>query len=179
MKMTKSLVLIAALAVVSASSFAADVTGYTASDSKSASINGGNSQNITFTSPDKQTVNYEGSYTIRNVPSVNGPPLTTSNDTCMGSSSGSVNAPGIGIGIGSTWVDDNCKRLKNSRELWNMGMKGAAMALMCGDPQNREALEITGYVCPQTEQEQKRKANGQAAAGPDLNDPIIRARLGK
>ena len=111
-----------------------------------------NQQNITFTSPPTttQNVNYSGSYTVKNVPSVNGPNLTTSNDTCMGSSSGSLNIAGFGIGGGSTWVDPNCKMLKNSRELWNMGMKAASLALMCGDPDNRAALELTGFVCPQT-----------------------------
>lgn len=118
--------------------------------SDSAATNQGNNQNITFTSPGSTTSKTElsGTQTIKNVPSVSGPPLTTSNDTCMGSTSGSLNFAGLGLGGGSTWVDNNCKRLKNARELWNMGMKGAGMALMCKDPENREALESTGYVCP-------------------------------
>ena len=58
---------------------------------------------------------------------------------------------GGGLGGGSSWVDTNCKLLKNSRELWNMGMKAAALALMCNDPANKEALELTGFICPQTE----------------------------
>jgi hypothetical protein len=65
----------------------------------------------------------------------------------MGSTSGSVNAPGIGLGFGTTYKDVNCVRLKNSRELWNMGMKAAAMEIMCMDPDNRAALEVTGYEC--------------------------------
>ncbi len=88
--------------------------------------------------------------TIKNTPSVSGPNLTTSNDTCMGSTSGSFNIAGLGFGGGSSWVDDNCKMLKNSRELWNMGMKAASLALMCNDKANKEALELTGYECPQT-----------------------------
>ena len=109
-------------------------------------------------------VHYSGSQTIKNVPSVSGPPLTTSNDTCMGSTSGSFNIAGLGIGGGSTWTDTNCKRLKNSRELWNMGMKGASMALMCMETENRAALEMTGYVCPQTEQANKEAAAKKASA---------------
>jgi hypothetical protein len=54
---------------------------------------------------------------------VNGPNLTTSNDTCMGSSSGSANGPGFGVSFGTTWTDEHCKRLKMSRELWNKGMR--------------------------------------------------------
>jgi len=125
--------------------------------------------------------------TIKNTPAVLGPNLVSSNDTCMGSTSGSANVPGIGIGFGTSWVDENCKMLKNSREMWNMGMKAAALALMCNDKANKEALELTGFVCPQTERDNKAKA---AAAQPATNvqtsstsdytgtDPVVRARLG-
>lgn len=111
----------------------------------------GNEQNINFITPgvteSTQRVKYSGTQTIKNTPSVSGPPLTTSNDTCMGSTSGSVNIAGLGIGGGSTWTDTNCKRLKNARELWNMGMKAASMALLCKDADNKEALEATGFDC--------------------------------
>jgi len=122
----------------------------------------------------RQEVIQSGTSTIKNVPSVNGPPLVSSNDTCMGSTSGSVNAPGIGVSLGTTWTDQNCKMLKNSRELWNMGMKAAALALMCTDPANREALELTGFKCP------VREAGKQVlqADGERYTDPIVRARLG-
>jgi hypothetical protein len=85
---------------------------------------------------------------IRNTPSMFGPALVSSNDTCMGSTSGSVAAPGLGIGFGTAWVDENCKMLKNSQALWNMGLKAAAIALMCNDEKINEALEITGFKCP-------------------------------
>lgn len=85
---------------------------------------------------------------IKNTPSMFSPPLISSNDTCMGSTSGSVAAPGLGIGFGTAWVDDNCKMLKNSQALWNMGFKAASIALMCNDDKIKEALEITGYTCP-------------------------------
>ena len=122
-------------------------SGSTAS-SRSNSTNAGNAQNITFTNPADSTTTLNGSTTIRNVPAMGTTLLTTSNDTCMGSTSGSVVMAGFGIGGGSTYVDDDCKRLKNSRELWNMGMKAASLALMCDDDNNRRALEVTGYACP-------------------------------
>lgn len=126
---------------------------------------------------------------IKNTPSVSGPALTSSNDTCMGSTSGSLNIAGLGIGGGTSWVDGNCKMLKNSRELWNMGMKGAALALMCTDAANREALELTGFECPQTTRT-KTKVKvatvtptvtpqvATAIAPGEYTDPFIRARLG-
>lgn len=121
-----------------------------------AATNAGNNQSITVEASQplaRTETEISGTQTLKNTPSVSGPPLTTSNDTCMGSASGSANAPGIGISFGKTYTDANCVRLKNARELWNMGMKAAAMALMCGDADNREALEITGYKCPERKKE--------------------------
>jgi hypothetical protein len=104
-------------------------------------------------------VDYKGEYTLKNVPSVSGPQLTTSNDTCMGSSSGSANGPGFGISFGTTWTDEQCKRLKMSRELWNKGMKAASLAIDCMDAGAREALEMTGTKCPQSMTAEERRAS--------------------
>jgi len=156
--------------------------------SRAAAVNAGNEQNILFLSPSKTEANvhYSGTQTLKNVPSVNGPNLTTSNDTCMGSTSGSINAAGFGIGLGTTWTDDNCVMLKNSRELWNMGMKAASMALMCTDIRTRRALQVTGFQCPNTlAGEPLPVAAAPSAAAPvasgygqQYTDPYIRARLG-
>lgn len=108
---------------------------------------------------------------IENTPSVSGPSLTTSNDTCMGSTSGSINIAGLGIGGGTSWTDKNCVMLKNARELWNMGMKSAAMARMCHDDLNREALELTGFVCAQTARDQR------IAAGVGTEDDVHNAAI--
>lgn len=76
------------------------------------------------------------------------PPISSSNDTCMGSSSAGVSTVSIGVSMGTTWRDENCVMLKNSRELWNMGFKNAAIARMCMDPNNAMALEVAGITCP-------------------------------
>lgn len=76
------------------------------------------------------------------------PALASSNDTCMGSSSLGGSAVAFSFSVGSTWVDENCVMLKNAREIWNMGFKGAALARLCMDPLNKEALEATGIKCP-------------------------------
>ena len=133
------------------------VTTTSVGKAQSSVYNGNNNGNITFqgsTYPTEttQNVNYSGTQTVKNVPGVNAPPLVSSNDTCMGSSSGGVGVAGFGLSIGSTWADTNCKMLKNSRELWNMGMRGAALARMCMDAENKEALELSGFTCPAKEQ---------------------------
>ena len=93
------------------------------------------------------------------------PALTSSNDTCMGSTSMGASAANFGISFGSSWTDKNCLMLKNAREIWNMGFKGAALARLCMDDLNREALESTGINCPQ-------RKNSGAAAGHDATDGI-------
>ena len=113
---------------------------------------------------------------VRNTPNAGIANLTSSNDTCMGSVTAGGSAPGIGLSFGTTYKDDNCVMLKNSRELWNMGMKAAALALMCTDKANRDALEVTGYTCPQTEKANKERVS--TATQPQYTDPIVRARMG-
>ena len=119
--------------------------------------------------------------TVKNTPGIVGSALVSSNDTCMGSVSVGGSGPGFSIGVGTTYTDDNCKMLKNSRELWNMGMKAASLALMCTNTANREALELTGFECPQTTKakaeadKSKKVADAQPA---EVTDPIVRARLG-
>lgn len=139
--------------------------------------NAGNNQSIVVEASqplERQEIVSSGTTTLKNVPSVSGPPLTTSNDTCMGSSSGSANGPGFGVSLGTTWADANCKLLKNSRELWNMGMKAAALALLCTDEDNRKALELTGFECPKP----KKAEVVAATANEQYTDPIVRNRLG-
>ena len=76
-------------------------------------------------------------------------PLSSSNDTCMGSSSGGAAGPGFSFSVGSTWTDKNCVMLKNAREMWNMGLKDASFARLCMDENNREAIKLAGGTCPQ------------------------------
>ena len=173
-----------ALSLMSASAFAGDLTG---AGSQSGSIAGSqssnNGSNINFDGtviPKDTTVHQtvDGTQTLKNTPSVSGPSLTTSNDTCMGSASGSANGPGFGLSFGKTYKDENCIMLKNSRELWNMGMKAAAMARLCMDPDNKAALEMTDFKCPQTVAAEKKAATNNQVAQSEPTDPIVRRRMG-
>jgi hypothetical protein len=168
-----------ALMTLSMSAFAQTAANNNSNSSTTTSAQG-NSQAVTFTSPGTVTstqnlntsgtsrniVEYTGDYTIKNVPSVTGPNLTTSNDTCMGSTSGGANGAGFGVSFGSTWTDEHCKRLKMSRELWNKGMKAASLAMDCMDPGAKAALEMTGTKCPQsmTVAERREAFGAQASA---------------
>lgn len=97
----------------------------------------------------KATVDYGGSYTVKNVPSTIAPSLTTTlSDTCMGSVSGGISAVGWGFSGGTTMVDEACVRRLDSREFRAMGMNDVALALLCQSDANRKAVEATGRSCP-------------------------------
>lgn len=151
--------------------------------SAASSVNAGNNQYVIFNGPEKSEakVEYSGTQTVKNVPSVGGPPLTSSNDTCMGSTSGSVNVAGFGGSYGTTWTDENCVMLKNSREMWNMGFRAAALARMCMDELNRDAFDLTDLECPQVKREKSKKVTNTASNSvehPEVTDPIVRQRMG-
>jgi hypothetical protein len=109
-----------------------------------AANNAGNNQAITFTSP------ADSHSTLKSAPPVSAPPLTSSNDTCMGSISAGGAVVGLGVTIGSTYESESCVALKEGRELWNWGLRDAALARLCMLPRVKEAVEITGRECPQT-----------------------------
>lgn len=204
MKKVIAILALMASATAFAQTSTANTTVETNSQAISGSSNDGNSQTIVFEAQDNTEATREAgaadisvalinaaaardiagtTAVIRNTPSVNGSPLVSSNDTCMGSASGAVNGPGFGVALGKTYTDDNCVMLKNSRELWNMGMKAASLALMCNDSKNKEALELTGFECPQTTKA-KQAAAPQASATPAVsvngytgNDQIVIDRM--
>jgi len=70
------------------------------------------------------------------------------NDTCTVSYSAAVQTQILGVSGGGHIRDMNCERLKNSKTLYNMGMKVAAVALMCQDESVYKAMEMAGTPCP-------------------------------
>ncbi len=74
--------------------------------------------------------------------------LGSADDTCMGSSSAGGQGAAFGFSLGSTWTDENCKMLKNARELKSQGHHTAAKARLCMDNDNALAFELAGEPCP-------------------------------
>lgn len=99
------------------------------------------------------------------------PAIVSSNDTCMGSTSIAGAAASFGFSAGTTWTDTNCVMLKNSREMWNMGFKGAALARLCMDPLNKEAFEATGINCPPRKGAEDSNAQAKSGIGGFNEDP--------
>jgi hypothetical protein len=70
------------------------------------------------------------------------------NDLCSTGSSGSVQTQVFGVSSGGTIRDLNCERLKLSKTLYDMGMKVAAVAVMCQDERVFTAMLNAGTPCP-------------------------------
>ena len=62
-------------------------------------------------------------------------------DMCVGSTSSSVSAMGIGLSHAETVKDTNCELIKLARELKGMGMPAVALALLSQDARVAMALE--------------------------------------
>ena len=77
------------------------------------------------------------------------PTINTSNsDLCTFGVAGAVQTQILGISTGTQFTDDNCERLKNSKTLYDMGMKVAAVSLMCQDTRVFDAMMNAGTPCP-------------------------------
>lgn len=133
----------------------------------------------------KTTVDYGGSYEIKNVPSTIAPSLTTTlSDTCMGSVSAGISAVGWGLSGGTTMVDEACVRRLDSREFRAMGMNDVALALLCQSAANRKAVEATGRACPNSAPAQAQTPGvttysvGSPQSAGEYTDPIVRRRMG-
>jgi hypothetical protein len=70
------------------------------------------------------------------------------NDLCTTGTSGSVQTQILGISSGGTVRDMNCERLKNAKTLYDMGMKVAAVSVMCQDRRVFDAMWNAGTPCP-------------------------------
>ena len=70
------------------------------------------------------------------------------NDTCTTSISGAVQTQIVGIAGGTHVRDMNCEALKLSKTLYNMGMKVAAVSLLCQDERVYRSMEMAGTPCP-------------------------------
>ena len=82
-------------------------------------------------------------------PSAISPSINSSNsDLCTVGVSGAVQTQILGISAGKTVRDMNCEKLKNAKTLYDMGMKVAAVSVMCQDPRIFSAMMQAGTPCP-------------------------------
>ena len=118
------------------------------------SITGGYTSSATNTyqsgSSNNTTTTNNTTSNIRSAPPTAAAPNVTNSgsDVCLAGASGGIQTFGLGVSGGKSFRDRNCERIKLSRELNNLGMKVAAVAILCQDERVFEAMEQAGTPCP-------------------------------
>ncbi len=104
---------------------------------------------ITQSTSDSRSVS-ESTTTVKSPPpSAISPAITVINsDICVTAASGAVQTQILGVSMGITERDYNCERLKLSRSLYDMGMKVAAVSVMCQDRRVFDSMMAAGTPCP-------------------------------
>ena len=72
----------------------------------------------------------------------------SNSDLCTIGVAGAVQTQILGISAGTTFTEENCLRLKNAKTLYDMGMKVAAVSVMCQDQGVFDAMMHAGTPCP-------------------------------
>lgn len=79
--------------------------------------------------------------TVRNVPGIVAPGLAAAGlETCLGSVSGGGAFVGTGFSFGTTVPDPGCAARLDARTLWSFGLKKAAVARLCLNPDINHAM---------------------------------------
>ena len=118
--------------------------GYTTTNNNTYS--GG--QTNTTTSTTTNTTNNTGQDT-RVTSMASAPSMSAySQDLCIVGISGGVSTIGLGISGGTYVTDENCERIKLSKTLSDLGMKVAAVSILCQDERVFFAMEQSGTPCP-------------------------------
>lgn len=82
-------------------------------------------------------------------PSAISPGVTViNNDICTVGISGAVQTQILGLSGGGTVRDTNCERIKLAKNLYDMGMKVAAVSTLCQDERVFAAMQNAGTPCP-------------------------------
>ena len=107
-------------------------------------------QPIVTDSTNRSTTTSTSETTVKSPPpTAVAPAITTiNNDVCAVAASGAVQTQILGFSMGSTMRDMNCERIKLSKNLYDMGMKVAAVATLCQDERVFSAMLAAGTPCP-------------------------------
>jgi DNA polymerase III alpha subunit (gram-positive type) len=103
-----------------------------------------NTNNSTSNSSQKVTQRVKSPPPSAVAPSI----MSYSQDLCTTGASSAVQTQFFGVSSGRSVRDPNCERLKLSKGLYDMGMKVAAVALLCEDSRVWRSMMQAGSPCP-------------------------------
>ena len=76
--------------------------------------------------------------------------MSNGNESCLQSITGGLQLIGVGVSSGKYTQDNECNRRRDAITLSNMGMKVAAVSLMCQNPSVWRAMFMSATPCPIT-----------------------------
>ena len=83
------------------------------------------------------------------VPSAMAPSMSAfSQDVCAVPISAAGNLGFISLSGGTVLLDENCVKIKLAKTLNDLGLKVAAVSVLCQDPKVWDAMEMSGSPCP-------------------------------
>lgn len=83
------------------------------------------------------------------VPSAMAPSMSAfSQDVCAVPVSAAGNLGFVSLSGGTVLLDENCVKIKLAKTLNDLGLKVAAVSVLCQDPKVWEAMEMSGSPCP-------------------------------
>lgn len=108
-----------------------------------------NSTSVSSSTSENKSTSISESTVKSPPPTAVAPAVTTiNNDVCAVVASGAVQTQIFGFSMGGTMRDMNCERIKLAKNLFDMGMKVAAVATLCQDERVFSAMMAAGTPCP-------------------------------
>jgi hypothetical protein len=129
---------------------ASAVTG--ASTATSQAATSGNTQSMTYNEAQPlanttQLVKQEGGIKIKNTPDTTAV-IASPTAPCRIQMGAGASAPGLGLSLGGSTLDEGCDAREDARLLYNMGLHSSAVSRLCQKPEMAQAL---GTMCPTPE----------------------------
>ena len=107
------------------------------------------SSNDTTNNTTNTTTNTTNGHDTRVAGMASAPSMSAySQDLCVVGISGGVSTIGLSISGGTYVTDENCERIKLSKTLSDLGMKVAAVSILCQDERVFHAMIQSGTPCP-------------------------------
>ena len=99
-------------------------------------------------SSSSSTTNSTSNSNIRSAPATSASPGVNTSNNCAIALSGGVQTFSIGVSGGKSYQDKTCELIALSKTLSGMGMKVAAISLLCSDERVFEAMFMAKTYCP-------------------------------
>ena len=119
-------------------------TAITGGYESSTTYQSGSSSNSTTNNETNNSTNTKTAVNPSNAPSMS----VYGQDSCVIPLAAEITVIGFSGSFGSYYTDPDCQRRKSVAVLAKLGMKGAAISLMCQDENVWEAMMMAGTPCP-------------------------------